>query len=43
MLMRILCGMCRCFAASKPSAKPDTEEPAEANGQVPDKNSKSEK
>jgi hypothetical protein len=43
MLMRMLCRMCRCFAEPEPSAKPDTDEPAEANGQMPDKNPKSKK
>ncbi len=38
MLMRMLCRMCRCFAEPKPSAKPDTEERAEAKGQASDKN-----
>ncbi len=38
MLMRMLCRMCRCFAEPKPSAKPNTEERAEAKGQAPEKN-----
>ena len=38
MLMRMLCRMCSCFAKPEPSAKPDTEERAEAKGQTPKKN-----
>ena len=38
MFMRMLCRMYRCFAEPKPSAKPDTEERAEAKGQASDKN-----
>jgi len=43
MIMRMLCRMRRCFAGPKPSAKPDTDERAEAKGQAPDKDPKSKK
>jgi len=38
MLMRMLCRMCRCFTEPKASAKPNTEERAEAKRKAPDKN-----